>query len=266
MRILRNRTSANHFLTAYGKPLLWRYTTLRITMSKPIRCSNSSPANCSRKFDEEANMLEDVAIIQSFPPNRCSDDDASLRLSFRTEFKAHFREHFMYEYKKLPDDLETKYLKPHQPDPVHGASPCRGKSPLIKYFVPLRRKPPILPRLSDVGEAFPQPRRLRTPPYERTPLPAAPPITISYRGSSVHKSPRPFACTAPLPSRSVRSGMSYLDIKSCIPSSTIGRHLCRRVYAPCRNRSSSANTASASPRWKATRHREDAHVRVRDHT
>ena len=60
-------------------------------MSKPIRLFKLVTGELVLgKFDEEANMLEDVAIIQV--PTGCSDDDASLRLSFRTGIQGqHFR-------------------------------------------------------------------------------------------------------------------------------------------------------------------------------
>ena len=62
-------------------------------MSKPIRLFKLVTGELVLgKFDEEANMLEDVAIIQVVPTTGCSDDDASLRLSFRTGIQGqHFR-------------------------------------------------------------------------------------------------------------------------------------------------------------------------------
>ena len=62
-------------------------------MSKPIRLFKLVTGELVLgKFDEEANMLEDVAIIQVVPTQQCSDDDASLRLSFRTGIQGqHFR-------------------------------------------------------------------------------------------------------------------------------------------------------------------------------
>ena len=63
-------------------------------MSKPIRLFKLVTGELVLgKFDEEANMLEDVAMGQVvLHPTGCSDDDASLRLSFRTGIQGqHFR-------------------------------------------------------------------------------------------------------------------------------------------------------------------------------
>ena len=61
-------------------------------MSKPIRLFKLVTGELVLgKFDEEANMLEDVAIIQVVPTQQ-GVDDASLRLSFRTGIQGqHFR-------------------------------------------------------------------------------------------------------------------------------------------------------------------------------
>ena len=89
-------------------------------MSKPIRLFKLVTGELVLgKFDEEANMLEDVAIIQVVP----------------TQFKGSISgEHFMYEYKKLPDDLETKYLEActNLTLSTGGLAGAAGKSPLIK--------------------------------------------------------------------------------------------------------------------------------------
>ena len=88
---------------------------------------------------------------------------------FEQEFKGSISgEHFMYEYKKLPDDLETKYLEactnltcPRAASPVPRASLRSSSS-----FVPASdENAPSCPGLfrDGGGEAFPQPRRLRNP-------------------------------------------------------------------------------------------------------
>ena len=89
---------------------------------------------------------------------------------FEQEFKGSISgEHFMYEYKKLPDDLENQVSGSlHQPDPVHGRPRrCRGQVSAHQVALsPLRTKtPPSCPGLfrDGGGEAFPQPRRLRNP-------------------------------------------------------------------------------------------------------
>ena len=94
-------------------------------MSKPIRLFKLVTGELVLgKFDEEANMLEDVAIIQVVPT-----------YPFEQEFKGSISgEHFMYEYKKLPDDLETKYLEActNLTLSTGGLAGAAGKSPLIK--------------------------------------------------------------------------------------------------------------------------------------
>ena len=83
-------------------------------MSKPIRLFKLVTGELVLgKFDEEANMLEDVAIIQVVPTQQGVQ---MMMLPYGYPFEQEFKgsisgEHFMYEYKKLPDDLETKYLE-----------------------------------------------------------------------------------------------------------------------------------------------------------
>ena len=145
-------------------------------MSKPIRLFKLVTGELVLgKFDEEANMLEDVAIIQVVPTQQGVQ---MMMLPYGYPFEQEFKgsisgEHFMYEYKKLPDDLETKYLEAlklslHHSAPVHGR-PRRRRGQVSAHQValsPLRTKtPPSCPGLfrDGGGEAFPQPRRLRNP-------------------------------------------------------------------------------------------------------
>ena len=139
-------------------------------MSKPIRLFKLVTGELVLgKFDEEANMLEDVAIIQVVPTQQGVQ---MMMLPYGYPFEQEFKgsisgEHFMYEYKKLPDDLETKYLEACT-DPVHGRPRrCRGQVSAHQVALsPLRTKtPPSCPGLfrDGGGEAFPQPRRLRNP-------------------------------------------------------------------------------------------------------
>ena len=106
-------------------------------MSKPIRLFKLVTGELVLgKFDEEANMLEDVAIIQVVPTQQGVQ---MMMLPYGYPFEQEFKgsisgEHFMYEYKKLPDDLETKYLEActnltRSTGDLAGAA---GKSPLIK--------------------------------------------------------------------------------------------------------------------------------------
>ena len=88
------------------------------------------------KFDEEANMLEDVAIIQVVPTQQGVQ---MMMLPYGYPFEQEFKgsisgKHFMYEYKKLPDDLETKYLEActNLTLSTGGLAGAAGKSPLIK--------------------------------------------------------------------------------------------------------------------------------------
>ena len=68
MRILRGTASIILLDSVWESPYFGRYTTLRRSVLKPSGCSNCDELRF--KFDEEANMLEDVAIIQVVPPNR----------------------------------------------------------------------------------------------------------------------------------------------------------------------------------------------------
>ena len=77
-------------------------------MSKPIRLFKLVTGELVLgKFDEEANMLEDVAIIQVVP----TQQGVQMMMlpygyPFEQEFKGNISgEHFMYEYKKLHYDL-----------------------------------------------------------------------------------------------------------------------------------------------------------------
>ena len=165
-------------------------------MSKPIRLFKLVTGELVLgKFDEEANMLEDVAIIQVVPhPTGCSDDDASLRLSF---FEQECRnsgnisgEHFMYEYKKLPRRSETKYLEACTNLTLStGGSSAESRGQVSAHqvaFVPAsgRKRPHPAPACSGtVGRSSLNPAACGTPPYERTPLPAAPAQSLyRYRG------------------------------------------------------------------------------------
>ena len=82
-------------------------------MSKPIRLFKLVTSELVLgKFDEEANMLEDVAIIQVVPTQQGVQ---MMMLHYGYPFEQEFKgsisgEHFKYEYKKLPDDIENKYL------------------------------------------------------------------------------------------------------------------------------------------------------------
>ena len=106
-------------------------------MSKPIRLFKLVTGELVLgKFDEEANMLEDVAIIQVVPTQQGVQ---MMMLPYGYPFEQEFKgiisgEHFMYEYKKLPDDLETKYLEActNLTLSTGGLAGAAGKSPLIK--------------------------------------------------------------------------------------------------------------------------------------
>ena len=81
-------------------------------------------------------MLEDVAIIQVVPTQQGVQ---MMMLPYGYPFEQEFKgsisgKHFMYEYKKLPDDLETKYLEActNLTLSTGGLAGAAGKSPLIK--------------------------------------------------------------------------------------------------------------------------------------
>ena len=117
-------------------------------MSKPIRLFKLVTGELVLgKFDEEANMLEDVAIIQVVPTQQGVQ---MMMLPYGYPFEQEFKGSL------------------HQPDPVHGRPRrCRGQVSAHQVALsPLRTKtPPSCPGLfrDGGGEAFPQPRRLRTP-------------------------------------------------------------------------------------------------------
>ena len=65
------------------------------------------------KYDAEAKTLSEVALIQMVPAQQGMQ---ILMLPYGYPFDPGFSgvikaEHFMYEYTRLPDDLETKYLE-----------------------------------------------------------------------------------------------------------------------------------------------------------
>ena len=77
-----------------------------------------------------------VAIIQVVPTQQGVQ---MMMLPYGYPFEQEFKgsisgEHFMYEYKKLPDDLETKYLEActNLTLSTGGLAGAAGKSPLIK--------------------------------------------------------------------------------------------------------------------------------------
>ena len=100
-------------------------------MSKPIRLFKLVTGELVLgKFDEE------VAIIQVVPTQQGVQ---MMMLPYGYPFEQEFKgsisgEHFMYEYKKLPDDLETKYLEActNLTLSTGGLAGAAGKSPLIK--------------------------------------------------------------------------------------------------------------------------------------
>lgn len=65
------------------------------------------------KYDEAAETLNDVAIIQAVPAQQGMQ---VMMLPYGYPFDQEFTgsieaKHFMFTYKRLPDDLETKYLE-----------------------------------------------------------------------------------------------------------------------------------------------------------
>lgn len=65
------------------------------------------------KFDAEKNKINDVAMLQIVPTQQGVQ---MMMLPYGYPFEQDFSgsidaTHFMYEYKKLPEDLETKYLE-----------------------------------------------------------------------------------------------------------------------------------------------------------
>ncbi len=65
------------------------------------------------KYNESTDMLEDVAIIQVVPTQQGMQ---MMMLPYGYPFEQEFKssisgKHFLFAYKRLPDDLETKYLE-----------------------------------------------------------------------------------------------------------------------------------------------------------
>lgn len=65
------------------------------------------------KFDPEKNILNDVALLQVIPTQQGIQ---MMMLPYGYPFEQEFSgsielKQFIYEYKKIPDDLETKYLE-----------------------------------------------------------------------------------------------------------------------------------------------------------
>lgn len=65
------------------------------------------------KFDPAKNALIDIALMQTVPTQQGVQ---MLILPYGYPFETEFTgevsaEHFLYEFKKLPDDIETKYLE-----------------------------------------------------------------------------------------------------------------------------------------------------------
>ncbi len=65
------------------------------------------------KYDADAKELKDVALMQIVPTQQGVQ---MLMLPYGYPFEQEFsgtirEEHFMYEYSRLPDDLETKYME-----------------------------------------------------------------------------------------------------------------------------------------------------------
>ncbi len=83
-------------------------------MSKPIRMFKLvSGELVLGKYDEDTNLLEDVAIIQIVPTQQGVQ---MMMLPYGYPFEQEFKgtisgKHFIFEYKRLPDDLETRYLE-----------------------------------------------------------------------------------------------------------------------------------------------------------
>ena len=65
------------------------------------------------KYDADAKTLNEIALMQMVPTQQGMQ---ILMLPYGYPFEPDFSgsikaEHFMYEYTRLPDDLETKYLE-----------------------------------------------------------------------------------------------------------------------------------------------------------
>lgn len=83
-------------------------------MSKPIRMFKLvSGELVLGKYDEQANRLEDVAILQVVPAQQGMQ---MVMLPYGYPFEQEFKgvisgTHFMFAFSRLPDDLETRYLE-----------------------------------------------------------------------------------------------------------------------------------------------------------
>lgn len=83
-------------------------------MSKPIRLVKLVTGELALgKFNAEVDTLDDVAILQVVPTQQGVQ---MMMLPYGYPFEQEFTgsiaaKHFLYEYKRLPDDLETKYLE-----------------------------------------------------------------------------------------------------------------------------------------------------------
>ncbi len=65
------------------------------------------------KYDEQSKTLTEVAALQMMPTQQSMQ---LLMLPYGYPFEQDFngtihQQHFMYEYKKLPDDIETRYME-----------------------------------------------------------------------------------------------------------------------------------------------------------
>ena len=86
------------------------------------------------KYNSEADMLEDVAILQVIP----SQQGVQMMMlpygyPFEQDFKGRIAaKHFLYPYDKLPEGLETKYLEACTNLTLSGMSSMdfKGASPL----------------------------------------------------------------------------------------------------------------------------------------
>ncbi|MEG2005213.1 MAG: hypothetical protein RR014_04160 [Bilophila sp.] len=109
-------------------------------MSKPIRLVKLVTGEMALgKFDAATNRLEDVATIQIAPTQQGVQ---MMMLPYGYPFEQDFSgsvsgEHFLYEYKRLPDDLETKYLEACTNLTLHtgglvSGNPAGKVTPIIK--------------------------------------------------------------------------------------------------------------------------------------
>lgn len=65
------------------------------------------------KYDADAKILNEIALLQMVPTQQGMQ---VLMLPYGYPFEQGFSgsikaDHFMYEYSRLPDDLETKYME-----------------------------------------------------------------------------------------------------------------------------------------------------------